>query len=121
MMSCRFDSAGRPNSSEDELEASGKDGENRPDDDDGVGGALVPAREWHVNGTSAPTGDLGRGFWPGGAKGTGTPTPCSQSTPGLSETVAHLVLRHDRIRWDRPVSGPVVASLGGRELCITGH
>ena len=47
MMSCRFDSAGRPNSSEDELEASGKDGEDRPDDEYGVGGVLVPARYWH--------------------------------------------------------------------------
>ena len=47
MISFRFDSAGRPNSSEDELEASGKDGEDRPDDDYGVGGVLVPARYWH--------------------------------------------------------------------------
>jgi hypothetical protein len=39
---------------------------------------------------------------------------CLQSTPGLSETVAHLVLRQGRIRWDRPVSGPVVVSLGGQ-------
>jgi hypothetical protein len=27
-----------------QIEASGKDGEDRPDDDDGLGGVLVPAR-----------------------------------------------------------------------------
>jgi hypothetical protein len=38
-----------------------------------------------------------------------------QSTPGLSGTVAHLALRHEFIRWDRLVSGPVVVSLGGQQ------
>ena len=28
--------------------------------------------------------------------------PCLQSTPGLSETVAHLALRHQFIRWIGP-------------------
>ena len=39
---------------------------------------------------------------------------CVQNTPGLSGTVAHLELRSPRIRWDRPVSGRVVVSLGGQ-------
>ena len=40
---------------------------------------------------------------------------CLQNTPGQSGTVAHLGWSLSRIRWDRPVSGPVVVSLGGQQ------
>ena len=39
-----------------------------------------------------------------------------QSTPGLSESVAHLVLRYECVRRDRPMSDPVVVSFGGQCL-----
>jgi len=41
---------------------------------------------------------------------------CLQNTPGLSGAVVHLGLSLVRVRWDRPVSGPAVVSLGGRRL-----
>ena len=40
--------------------------------------------------------------------------PCSQNTPGLLATVAHLEPILTRIRWDRPVPGPVVVTIGGQ-------
>lgn len=40
--------------------------------------------------------------------------PCLQNTPKLSGTVAHLGRSHLPIRWDRPLSGPVVVSHGGQ-------
>ena len=43
-------------------------------------------------------------------------TPWLQSTPGLSESVAHLVLRYEGVRWDRHMSDPVVVSFGGQHL-----
>jgi hypothetical protein len=46
--------------------------------------------------------------------------PCLQNTPGLSETVAHLALGQERIRRDRPVSGRVVARLGGQRFGCVG-
>lgn len=54
--------------------------------------------------------------WPIGTKlaRPRTLTPCLQSTPRLSETVGHLVLRHEHIRCDRLASGPVVVSFGGQ-------
>ena len=48
------------------------------------------------------------------ARAAATLTACVQSTPGLSETVAHLGLRRGCIRWDRPVPGSVVVSRGGQ-------
>jgi hypothetical protein len=41
-------------------------------------------------------------------------TPCLQNTPALSDTVAHLDRIIRLIRLNRPVSGPVVVSLGGQ-------
>jgi hypothetical protein len=56
--------------------------------------ALVLARMWHGS--------------------SGAVLPRLQSTPGLSQTVAHLVPGHRRIRRDRSLSGRVVVSLGGQ-------
>jgi hypothetical protein len=35
----------------------------RPDDDDGLADALVPAGQWHVNGTNAPSTIRAGAFW----------------------------------------------------------
>ena len=39
---------------------------------------------------------------------------CSQNTPRLSATVAHLGLQSQRVRQDRPVSISVVVNFGGQ-------
>ena len=60
---------------------------------------LVSAPFWHAAGTRCLSTLV---------------TLCLQNTPGLSGTVAHLGRNLACVRWDRPVSGPVVVSLGGR-------
>jgi hypothetical protein len=47
-------------------------------------------------------------------------TPCLQNTSKLSGNVADLGLSVGRIRWDRPVSGPDVVSLGGQRFTCVG-
>ncbi len=42
--------------------------------------------------------------------------PCLQNTPKLSGNVAQPGLHSQRVRWDRPVSGPVVVNDGGQAI-----
>ncbi len=69
---------------------------------------------WHESGTDA-TDRTGKAA----PAAQASVNPCLQSTPRLSETVAHLVLRHEHIRCDRLASGPVVVSFGG-QLVVAG-
>ena len=43
---------------------------------------------------------------------------CLHNTPGLSATVPYLERSLARIRWDRPMSSPVVVSRGGQQSRI---
>jgi hypothetical protein len=58
----------------------------------------------------------------GHAEGTDTlqllVTLCLQKTRRLSDTVAHLDRSPRLIRWDRPLSGSVVVSLGGQAAAL---
>ena len=75
----------------------------------------LPTRMHRRNGASTP---FKRGFsprWPG-IPNRPASNPLDANTPGLSGTVGHLGRTLTRFRSDRPVSGPVVVSLGGQRL-----